>query len=561
MSFNRIVHIKDIMKKINVFILLLILYFSNCHLAAQDNEWKISEHSELAGKVWKIDGKIKYFVDPITNIDQRNTIVKKTKQYLAENLKLLNESTLNDSIYLVIVRDGKMIEYLKHPWLSVLKGEQDMSVNMLICIYSDNQDAIQWGLMDMILKIKWGGQNNSSGWLHKGLVYMSNLGRDNSEGYSLENKYTFLLQNSKLLSNDQLLEQSDIDLSLIPYANSQSVYITKYILEKYGIEKIKILLIEGMSQFEKIYGLSFDNIILTINQNLNNKHTKSINLDKEIIYKEDFIKSILADWHPFYWNDKIVMMRKIDNNIEYIVPCTKYLNIRDRIIDKTKQYITDNLTLVNEHEFTEPIRVIVMENRDELENILGVRMGGLFRFEGDIDYMHSSTERQNTVYAIYDENKNHNTLKHELMHAVTMLKWGKLEKGNQLDWLIEGIATFADSSTYNCDGLTLEERYIFLLHEGEILESEDLKTYPDILDRVKVRIAYNQSAYIVEYLLRNYGAEKIRLLWSSGMDNFEEIYKVSFEKIILEIASSLYTKSPKQNTTFTWEKFNKDCVD
>ncbi|MBK5722122.1 hypothetical protein JGH11_14690 [Dysgonomonas sp. Marseille-P4677] len=548
------------MKKINVFILLLILYYNNCYLVAQDNEWKLSEYSELKGRIWKIDDKIKYFVDSATSIDQRNTIVKKTKQYLAENLKLLNKSTLDDSIYLVVVRDGKTIEYLRHSWLSTPKGNQNMSINLLICIYSDKLDAIQPGLMDMILKIKWGEQNSSLNWLHKGLVYISNPQEDNSQGYTLENKYTFLLQNYKLLPNNQLLEETEIDSNLIPFANSQSAYITKYILEKYGIEKIKTLLTEGMSQFKKIYGLSFSNIILTINQNLNNKHTKSINLNKDIFYRECFIKSILADWHPFYWNDKIVMMRKIDNNIEYIVPYTKFLNVGDNIVNKTKQYLTNNLALVNEHEFTEPIRVIVMEDRDALETILGVRIGGLFRFEADIDYMHSSTENQNTIYAIYDENKNHNTLKHELMHAITMLKWGKLEKGNQLDWLIEGIATFADSSTYNCDGLTLEERYIFLLYEGKILESEDLMTYPDILDSVKLRIAYNQSAYIVEYLLRNYGAEKIKLLWSSGMDNFEEIYKVSFEKIILEIASSLYTKFPKQNTTFTWEKFNKDCI-
>lgn len=541
---------------------VVILLLINCNIFSQNNEWLPVEHLDLGlgDKVWKVDGKIKYFVDSATSIDQRNTIVKKTKQCLAENLKLLNEFKINDSIYLIIVRDGKTIEYLKQSWLAVPKGEQDVPVHLLICIYSDKQDAIQRGLMDMILKIKWGKQKSSLNWLHKGLVYISNPQMDNCEGYSLENKYTFLLQNDKLLPNSQLVEQSEIDSSLIPFANSQSAYITEYILEKHGIEKIKILLTEGMPQFEKIYGLSFNDVILTINQNLNKEHTNSINFNKEIFYSECFIKSILADWHPFCWNDRIEMMRKIDNNIEYIVPYTKCLNEEDNIIDKTKEYLTDNLALVNEHAFTSPIRVIVMRDRDELENVLGIRVGGLFRFKGDIDYMHSSTEDKNTVYAIYNENKNHNTLKHELMHAITMLKWGRLEKGNQLDWLIEGIATLADSSTYNCDGLTLKERYAFLLHEGKILEPEGLMIFPDIFDNTKAKIAYNQSAYMVEYLLRNYGVEKLKLLWRSGMDNFEEIYKLSFEKIILDIASGFYIDSPKQ-TISTWEKFNKDCID
>lgn len=141
-----------------LIILILIILSNYSNLYSQNNNWKPAYlfGREIKGRVSKTDGYITFSVDSATSIEQRNIIVKKAKQDLAENLKIINQPSLNDSIYLLIARDKNAIDNLNRAWWSLVKGEQGIPINMLVCVYSEKQDAIKRGLMDIMLKMRWG---------------------------------------------------------------------------------------------------------------------------------------------------------------------------------------------------------------------------------------------------------------------------------------------------------------------------------------------------------------------------------------------------------------------
>ena len=67
-------------------------------------------------------------------------------------------------------------------------------------------------------------------------------------------------------------------------------------------------------------------------------------------------------------------------------------------------------------------------------------------------------------------------------------------------------------------------------------------------------------AYIVGYLIDNYGMEKFKALWKEGMEDFEKIYAISLENCLQKINDKLYKKYPDP-IDFNWEEFTKDCIE
>lgn len=317
---------------------------------------------------------------------------------------------------------------------------------------------------------------------------------------------------------------------------------------------------------------------------------------KTIVFLFSFILTTLCscshnsdkDWQPTklpHTELPDYVTRKVDN-IKYTVHFSWSISEREQIISDTQKWMNQCLKLINETDSKDSLHIFIARNRNDMKWFVGGG-AGLTRIKDPI-------LNEDCIFSIYVKNGKYQPLKHELMHFITFTKW---RNGyNVPDWLTEGIATYSDPEYYfNCDGLTLEERYAYLLQTGKLLDINGLMTFVVIGSKA----AYNQSAYLVGYLIENFGVDKLKKIWITGaelhkkteqelykrMKNqnidfdsekaatmrrdhytsiyvplFQKIYGASFDAIIEKINSELIKKHPKP-IEMDWNEFEKSCVE
>lgn len=202
------------------------------------------------------------------------------------------------------------------------------------------------------------------------------------------------------------------------------------------------------------------------------------------------------------------------------------------------------MTLINESELNDSIHIVLAKNRDQMVGLIGSNMAGLAHTAD------KSSETENRLVSVF--NDTYHPLKHELMHIISGAKWGRF--GGGLSWLSEGLAVFSDPEAEDCNGYTIEERYVFLL------QNKRLSDISSFIDLPLTNIGYTQAGYIVEFLYKKYGVVKLRSLWTNGLCKFEEIYGLSLGEMISDINTLLNKKYPNP-IDITWEIFNKQCIE
>lgn len=522
-----------IMKKLAALSILFILTY-NSILFSQD--W--GKQGEV---FFKQDNNIFYAVDTAINITDRESIITKTKEYIQKDLNILQERDLTESLLIALVRGrGDMYRFTdkRTSSFSILKNET-LTAHTVISVYDPQYCSLNRELMRIILCIKWGNQQDSQlTWLNEGLSTYATPEADNCNNYTLEEKYIYLLQNSRLID---LTEFPTSEISPdFKAARLQAAYIVSKLLHNYGIEKLKQLWIEGMNNFETIFGESLSAIMERIDIILNQRYNIPLTMNWQDFAK-DCIDPQPDDWLPIYDNSLGQMMIKKIDNLTFILSSCIDIDKGDEIIEETKNYIKQNLELIDESGFKSFIQLALVQNRDEVEKVIGDRLGGMAQF--------SPKEGLHTIASVYSETSS--VLKHEVMHAVSIEKWG--EPGANLLWLSEGLAVFAAPETEECTGYTLEERYVYLLQSNNILSIHDLIAFP------WTRTSYSQAGYIVKYLIEKYGIKKLKSLWQNGIDTFECIYGQSFEEMISSINAQLNDKYPNP-IGLNWNVFNTDCI-
>lgn len=530
-----------------IFCLLIFSLFLSLNLFPQDWEKKESGF-------FKQDNNIFYMVDSLIKEKDRNDIIATTKEYIKRDLELLQETDFSEPLVISSLHSrGEMhkLSGKRTSGFSIFKDSVGR-FNLVVVVYDRNHFSLNRELMKVIVHSRWGKQDdNQLIWLKEGLATYANPEADGCDGLSVEEKYVYLIQNEKLID----LEQFSRDGTNAEYkaARIQSAYTVEYLLDKHGIDKLKQLWKDGMDDFEKIYGSSFNVLITDINKYLREKYTEPVLVSREI-FSKDCIEPQPDDWLPafkpfLHSSPKLdEMVTKDFGNLKLTVDSAMSIAQRNDAIKKAREYITQNLELMNEKEFNDSVHIYLSSDKQKIAELAGQSCNGLFRIKDE-----GFTE--NMVFGVYQQS--YNPLKHELMHAVSFILWGE----NTLNWLSEGLATYSDPQSCGCDGRTIEERNVFFLQSGKLLGADELIDFPDMEEKPRIHIAYNQSAYIVGVLLQRYGIEKIKALWqSNGMDDFEKIYGISFEKTISDINSELSEKYPEP-IEFDWERFQKSCTE
>ncbi len=533
--------------------LLFLISLYSCTILSQDwSKWQPSPNFER--KMFKMEDSTLYLVDSSFDEIQRDRIATKVKECMINNLNLLQEKPISPVMGILALPDYAEIYRLFGKKEAAITD--DMNGQYMVA-YIENTEhcALNRELMGVAITKRWGTQTDSqSAWIKEGLKNYASPEVYSCDSYTIEERYIYLLKNDKLIDIRQFPDRSNTIQYKI--ACNQSAYIVKCLSDQYGMDKLKQLWKEGMTDFEKIYGFTFDDFIVKVNSELNKKHPNSIDLDWKRFAQEcnPFPES---DWLPAYNSLQMSnpqlnrMVTKEIGNLRFTVDSTLTIAERNEIRRETNEYIDDCLKIINEKPFNDSIHIYLVPTQNDMKLLLGGRIGGISGLKN------SGHLTENTIYSVHG--KKHSPLKHEVMHIVSFLKWGRTMSINTT-WLEEALAVYACPESLDCDGHTFEERYVYFLQNDKLLSTSSLFDQEMGEESFQYKIFYSQSAFIVGYLIENYGVDKLKKLWQSSDIDFNEIYGITFDGMIQKINSELNKKYPEP-IDFNWEGFKQTCIE
>ncbi|WP_108821341.1 hypothetical protein [Dysgonomonas sp. Marseille-P4361] len=263
---------------------------SDCIYPQPDDWLFIYDQNGLGKLMSKEVDSIQFIISLDIDVGKGDEIVEKTKAYIAQNLELINESGLESSMHLVLVDSREEVEKVlggKQAGLAQFNAEE--KIHSIVAVYNDLfPSALKHELMHAISIEKWGKQSPDLLWVAEGLAVFAAPEAEECTGYTLEERYVYLLQQNKLWDVNHLFTSS---WTRTEY--TQAGYIVKYLIEKFGIKKLKKLWQTGMKDFEEIYGLNFEEIINNINENLYQRYPNQMELDWDT-FNEDCIEFFIT---------------------------------------------------------------------------------------------------------------------------------------------------------------------------------------------------------------------------------------------------------------------------
>jgi hypothetical protein len=237
------------------------------------------------------------------------------------------------------------------------------------------------------------------------------------------------------------------------------------------------------------------------------------------------------------WEVEKRVTKKVEN-LFFTFPSEGYAyDNRDSLVEVCFDALNENCDRIELPEYTQPIKFIFLNSREEMEKEVGYTATGW-------------TNMWTQELHIVANGEFTPPIKHEILHMISMTTWGYPH--NELIWINEGLATTTEKY---CNGYTVGEIYRYFLEKEMLLPIDSLTNNffgsPSI-------ISYHQSAHIVEYLISNYGLDKFEELWKAGFNSFEDIYMISFSEMEEEINKKTIAKHPTV-VSIDWETFSEGC--
>lgn len=245
------------------------------------------------------------------------------------------------------------------------------------------------------------------------------------------------------------------------------------------------------------------------------------------------------------WEQKSQFTKQIDN-LYFSFPSKGYgFENRDKLLQECVEAFSANCKIIKDPDYTEFTQIIFVDSKNEM-----LLQSGLFIKGGAANIYRRTIHMVVFDNGIESEKRTNLPIKHEIMHMVSMTAWGI--PPNNVTWLNEGLATYAAN---NCSGYTVSELYRFFLEEKMLISVDSLSNN---FYHTEEMIGYHQSACIVEYLIDNYGLEKLEALWKNGMTNFDSIYGLSYSQLEKNLNEHILKKHPKV-AEINWSVLSKGC--
>ncbi|MFT5280017.1 MAG: hypothetical protein ACI9P8_001656 [Bacteroidia bacterium] len=240
------------------------------------------------------------------------------------------------------------------------------------------------------------------------------------------------------------------------------------------------------------------------------------------------------------WKTEAQVLKRIENvNFNFPANGNAFDNKND-LVKECFEAMESNLQLIELSAFTDTIQIRFLRSRKDMKVLTGMGATGI------------AQPHINTLYVVADSSeKVKPPIKHELMHLIAMLKWGYPHYNST--WINEGLAALAEN---NCNGYNVAEIYRYLLETDKLIHVDSLTT--SFYSQSEM-ISYHQSAYVVEYLLKNYSIEQFKRFWSEGFEHFESIYGIGFQEMKTNLEKSV-TKQYPDVPNIDWESFEEGCM-
>jgi hypothetical protein len=196
-----------------------------------------------------------YFKDSSYSASHFENIEKDLDIAYSKVLSVLNISTYNNGIYLLAVDSKEEMQKLMG---YKIKGGAAQGHDLVFFVYnSDIRPQFKHEIFHLISYETW-GMTNYRLLDEGGATYIDNYCFYDNPMYTINAYY---LDQKKLFSLDSLINNFDNQAKksdIIAYIQSAGIF--KYLYEKYGVEKIKVLWTNGFENFNMIYGFSVEKL-------------------------------------------------------------------------------------------------------------------------------------------------------------------------------------------------------------------------------------------------------------------------------------------------------------
>lgn len=196
------------------------------------------------------------------------------------------------------------------------------------------------------------------------------------------------------------------------------------------------------------------------------------------------------------------------------------------------------LSVLNIASYNNGIYLLAVDSKEEMQKVLGYKIKG------------GAAQGHDLVFFVYNQNIRPQ-FKHEIFHLIAYETWGP----TNYRLLDEGGATYTDNFCFYDNPMFSINAYY--LQQKMLFPLDSLVNSFDIQAKKSDVIAYIQSAGIFKYLYEKYGAEKMKLLWTGGFENFKTIYGFSIKQ--LETDWLNFVKTVPIPKDFDINKLNEGC--
>ena len=204
--------------------------------------------------------------------DNRDSLVQLFLKAVDHDLTVIKEAEFKDTIRVQFVRSRQ--EMKKFIGFAPSGTIFPQHKTIYYVANENEQPPIIHELMHMIVVLKWGELPYSSFWLNEGLATYS---ENNCNGFKVEEIYTYFANKKMLLPLDSLAADFYSQPEMVAY--HQSAYVVQFLIDSFGVDKLKQLWKEGFNSFEKIYGTSYKNVENEIDNKLKEKYHKIPNIN------------------------------------------------------------------------------------------------------------------------------------------------------------------------------------------------------------------------------------------------------------------------------------------